>query len=476
MTDHYAILGVKHGANKDEIRKAYRRLAIELHPDKHPGLGAEYEPKFKELCEAYEQLMKGSGEEKITESVSPGATFRSRINKLANLGAESKAKKAQRLREEMELEDLIISNRQTRRREEIRLHEIENGTPFMQTDFDKLTKFYLEHYRFHQRERAGFGSVLGQLCRRIGISGGPYLSELLANEAKTPDNAFTYAMCLMEYKTFSAHLDDRRNRNKTMKPDEYLHCFTKIYKSISYLEPQDFTALENIILNSDILGDKPARRAALLEKALECKDLEAAKSILLCRKIFRESYGRLEIASNSCRLEDEMYSTLSQMDIESQKKLYGLISKCSTNLYRFSNNTQIEAQKELCESVAQYLPEYIKDKIAFSESLACIGALTFKPDGCTYNLFIMKVPLKVGLHGALRLTNEFDAYKREKISKLLEGYKATKYYARLSSMTRDELSPLQIQVYEHMSAVRRIKQGLMNKEQMDQLLDMLKDY
>lgn len=53
--DYYDILGISKSASADEIKKAYRKMAVKYHPDKNPD-DKDAEAKFKEAAEAYEVL------------------------------------------------------------------------------------------------------------------------------------------------------------------------------------------------------------------------------------------------------------------------------------------------------------------------------------------------------------------------------------------------------------------------------------
>ncbi|XP_021747970.1 dnaJ homolog subfamily B member 1-like [Chenopodium quinoa] len=57
MADYYEVLKVSSTANEEELRRAYKKLAMRWHPDKHPsGAKGLAEAKFKQICEAYDVL------------------------------------------------------------------------------------------------------------------------------------------------------------------------------------------------------------------------------------------------------------------------------------------------------------------------------------------------------------------------------------------------------------------------------------
>jgi len=57
--DYYQILGVDENASSEDIKKAYRKLAVKYHPDKNPGNIKEAEAKFKEISGSYYVLSDG---------------------------------------------------------------------------------------------------------------------------------------------------------------------------------------------------------------------------------------------------------------------------------------------------------------------------------------------------------------------------------------------------------------------------------
>ena len=77
VRDYYGILGVEPSSSEEEIKKAYRRLALEWHPDKHEQADdekkAEAEEKFKEISEAYAVLSDPQKRQNYNASGNPDA-------------------------------------------------------------------------------------------------------------------------------------------------------------------------------------------------------------------------------------------------------------------------------------------------------------------------------------------------------------------------------------------------------------------
>src|SRR5690606_29459766 len=55
VEDYYAVLGIDRHASPDEVKKAYRRLTLEFHPDRHPG-EPEAQERFRTINQAYAVL------------------------------------------------------------------------------------------------------------------------------------------------------------------------------------------------------------------------------------------------------------------------------------------------------------------------------------------------------------------------------------------------------------------------------------
>uniref|UniRef100_A0A8D0E5T3 J domain-containing protein n=1 Tax=Salvator merianae TaxID=96440 RepID=A0A8D0E5T3_SALMN len=57
MANYYEVLGVQKTASTDNIKKAFRQLALKVHPDKNPGNSEAAEKKFKEISKCYHQVI-----------------------------------------------------------------------------------------------------------------------------------------------------------------------------------------------------------------------------------------------------------------------------------------------------------------------------------------------------------------------------------------------------------------------------------
>ena len=121
--DYYQVLGVPRGASDDDLKKAYRKLAVKLHPDKNPENRAEAEEGFKELSEAYQVLSDAErrglydrfGHAAFEQGAGPGFDFNAGFEDIIGdlfgdffgsgraRGGRSRARRGQDLRYELEV-------------------------------------------------------------------------------------------------------------------------------------------------------------------------------------------------------------------------------------------------------------------------------------------------------------------------------------------------------------------------------------
>mmetsp|Transcript_11680 Transcript_11680/g.32533 ORF Transcript_11680/g.32533 Transcript_11680/m.32533 type:complete len:158 (+) Transcript_11680:338-811(+) len=69
--DYFRVLGLAYGATNDEIKKAYKELALKLHPDKNQDKAEEAQAKFMEVQEAFELLSDPESKAVIDEALKP---------------------------------------------------------------------------------------------------------------------------------------------------------------------------------------------------------------------------------------------------------------------------------------------------------------------------------------------------------------------------------------------------------------------
>lgn len=83
MKDNYATLGIRETASMREVKKAYRRLAFQYHPDHNKEDNEQATRKFKEITEAYEAISGGYGKKKLAEPKSrPGVEIEALVSEL----------------------------------------------------------------------------------------------------------------------------------------------------------------------------------------------------------------------------------------------------------------------------------------------------------------------------------------------------------------------------------------------------------
>ncbi|XP_071724652.1 chaperone protein dnaJ 72-like [Rutidosis leptorrhynchoides] len=81
MDHHYKVLGLTRNANEEEIKAAFRRLAVQYHPDKHsqspPSVRDAATLRFKQITDAHDTLVRRRGDFDIRRSSAPASTYSS---------------------------------------------------------------------------------------------------------------------------------------------------------------------------------------------------------------------------------------------------------------------------------------------------------------------------------------------------------------------------------------------------------------
>lgn len=76
MKDPYRVLGFDKKVSDDEVKKAYKKLAIKWHPDKHIDNKEEASEKFKEISQAYQQIINNTNNINNIQGIDPDELFR----------------------------------------------------------------------------------------------------------------------------------------------------------------------------------------------------------------------------------------------------------------------------------------------------------------------------------------------------------------------------------------------------------------
>jgi molecular chaperone DnaJ len=167
--DYYDVLGVGRNASADDIKRAYRRMAVKYHPDKNPG-DKEAEAKFKECAEAYEVLSEQEKRQRYDQFGHEG---------LRGMGMHDYSR--------MNVEDIFSMfdfddffggifggrGRRTARRGPSRGYDLETAVELTLDEVAKGTEKTIEFTRQDQcPECGGSGSARGTMAGRCATCGG----------------------------------------------------------------------------------------------------------------------------------------------------------------------------------------------------------------------------------------------------------------------------------------------------------------